>query len=141
MWTATRVGLASGVPLVRIVRIVRLLVGTSPRVYRELLALSLHQHRPEAEVMMSPPKFLDREMRHFMPHLVVHNEGIVPVTLVGLICQVELLFSDGMGARISLDGSTWDVEDLGTENLLEIVDRMAGLIPGEPVPEETGNRT
>lgn len=113
----------------------RLLIGTSPRVYRELLVLSLHGHRPEAEVRMSPPKLLDDETGRFMPHMVVHNEGVVVAAQAGLICWLEMLFSDGMGARVRLDGSTWDVEDLGTEDLLAIVDRMEGMIPTEPAPE------
>ena len=118
----------------------RLLIGTSPRVYRELLALSLHGHRPKAEVRMSPPKLLGDETERFTPHMVVHNEGIIVAAQTGLICWVEMLFSDGMGARIRLDGSAWDVEDLGTEELLAIMDRAEGMIPTGPAPEETGDK-
>ena len=118
----------------------RLLISTSPRVYRELLALSLHGHRPKAEVRMSPPKLLDDETGRFMPHMVVYNEGVVVAACAGLICQVEMLFSDGMGARVSQEGQTWDVEDFGTEELLAIMDRVEGLIPTGPSLEGTGNR-
>ena len=111
----------------------RLLVAISPRLNRELLALSLHGHRPEVEVMMAPPRLLDRELRRFAPHLTVHNEGVVVSERVGLICRVEMLFSDGMGAKISLDSKSWEVEDLGTEELLGLVDRAEAMISGGSV--------
>ncbi len=104
-------------------RIVRILVAVKPRVYREVLALSLHQHRPNAEVLISPPEALDGEVGRFKPHLVVCNEGVVPDIPPGVLCRVEIMFSDGLDARIGLEGQVAEAKDVGIEDLLALMDR------------------
>jgi hypothetical protein len=110
---------------------VRILVAVKPRVYREVLALSLHQHRPDAEVLISPPETLDREVGRFKPHLVVCTEGVAPDVLTGVVCRVEIMFSDGLDARIGLDGRVAEAKDVGTEDLLALVDRTEKMISKE----------
>ena len=46
----------------------------------------------------------------------------------GIRCWIEILYSDGMDARVSLDGKVWEIEDISTEDLLEIVDRTEKLM-------------
>jgi len=46
----------------------------------------------------------------------------------GALCWVEVLYSNGLNARISLDGEVWEIEDISTEDLLEIVDRTEKLM-------------
>ena len=106
----------------------RILVAVKPRVYREVLALSLHQHRPDAEVLISPPESLDEEVGRFKPHLVVCSEGAVPDIPPGVLCRVEVMFSDGLDARIGLDGQVAEAKDVGTEDLLALVDRTEKMI-------------
>ena len=101
----------------------RILVAVKPRVYREVLALSLHQYRPNAEVLISPPDALDGEVGRFKPHLVVCNEGVVPDIPPGVLCRVEIMFSDGLDARIGLDGQVAEAKDVGIEDLLALMDR------------------
>jgi hypothetical protein len=110
---------------------VRILIAVKPRVYREVLALSLHQHRPDAEVLISPPESLDGEVGRFKPHLVVCSEGAVPDIPPGVLCRVEVMFSDGLDARIGLDGRVTEAKDVGTEDLLALVDQTEKMISRE----------
>jgi hypothetical protein len=109
----------------------RILVAVKPRVYREVLALSLHHYRPDDEVLISPPEALDRETGRFSPHLVICSEGAAPDVLPGIMCRVEIMFSDGLDARISMDGRDTEAKDLGTQDLFAFVDRTEMMIPKE----------
>ena len=115
----------------RSVRIVRILVAIKPRVYREVLALSLQHYRPEDEVLISLPETLEGEVERFKPHLVVCTEGAVPDILSGVLCRVEIMFSDGLDARIGLDGQVKEAKDVGTQDLFALVDQTETMIPKE----------
>ena len=111
----------------------RILVAVKPRMYREVIALSLHQHRPDAEVLLCPPEVFDRETESFEPHLVVldDNDGAAPDRLSGVLCRVEILLGASMDARISVDGRAREVKDICTEDLLAVVDEAEKMIPKE----------
>ncbi|HEX2739982.1 MAG TPA: hypothetical protein VHM69_06015, partial [Rubrobacter sp.] len=47
----------------------------------------------------------------------------------GTLCWIEILYSDGLNARISLDGEVWEIEDISIDDLLEIVERVQRSIP------------
>ena len=113
----------------------RILVTVKPRMYRETLALALHEHRPDAEVMLAPSGSLDGEVKDFRPHLLVRNDndGASPEYLNAIACRLEILFSDGMGARVNLDGRVRKMDDMGVEDLLAVVDEIEELISGESV--------
>jgi hypothetical protein len=96
--------------------------------YREVLALLLHRNRSEAEVLISPPEALDGEVGRFKPHLVVCSEGAVPDIPPGVLCRVEIMYSDGLDARIGLDGQVAEAKDVGIEDLLALVDRTEKMI-------------
>ena len=115
----------------RSVRIVRILVALKPRTYREVLALSLHQHRPNAEVLLCPPEVLDRETGRFEPHLVVldDNDGSTMNMLSGVLYRVEILLGASMDARISVDGQAREVKDICIEDLLAVADEAEKMIP------------
>lgn len=114
----------------RRVRIVRILITVKPRMYRESLALSLHGRRPDFEVVLAPTASLDGQAKGFQPDLLIRNDTDgVDMDLMGDIrCWIEILYSDGMDARVSLDGEVWNVTDISTEDLLEIADRTEGLM-------------
>jgi len=101
--------------------------------YRETLALALHEHRPGDEVMLASPEMLDGEVKGFGPHLLVRNDndGAAPEALETVACRIDVLLSDGMGARINLDGRIWETEDMTLDDLLRIVDEVEGLVSGE----------
>ena len=111
------------------------MVTVQPQMYREALALSLHRHRPDAEVLMDPLESPDGELESFGPHLLVRNDtdGTDLLSLVGeeVLCWVEILYSDGMDARINLDGKVWQIEDISMNDLLTLVDKVEKLIPAQ----------
>jgi hypothetical protein len=108
---------------------VRILVTVKPQMYRETLALTLHEHRPDAEVMIAPSESLDGEVTSFRPHLLVRNDdGAGPESLNAIAYRIEILYSDGMGARINLNGRIREIEDMCVDDLLQIVDEAEGLI-------------
>jgi hypothetical protein len=112
---------------------VRVLVTVKPQMYRETLALTLHEHRPDAEVMIATSESLDGEATRFRPHLLVRNDddGAGPKSLNAIACRVEILYTDGMGARINLNGRIWKIEDMTLDDLLRIVDEVEEIVSGE----------
>jgi hypothetical protein len=109
---------------------VRILVTVKPQMYRETLALALHEHRPDAEVMLGPSESLDGEVKDFGPHLLVRNDndGSAPEALETIACRIDVLLTDGMGAKIKLDGRVRKIEDMCVADLLAVVDEVEELI-------------
>ncbi len=114
----------------RSVRIVRMLVTAKPTMYRETLALALHRYRPDAEVMLVSSDSLDGEVAGFGSHLLVHNDTdeATPEALNNVLCRIEVLISDSMGARIIMDGRVREIEDMCIDDLLRVVDEVEALI-------------
>lgn len=112
----------------------RILVTVKPKMYRETLALTLHKHRPNAEVMLASADSVDGRVKEFAPDLLVRNDndGLAPEYLNAIACRIEVLYTDGMGARINLNGRIREVEDMGVEDLLAVLDEVEEYISGEP---------
>ena len=112
----------------------RILVTVKPQMYRETLALTLLKHRPDAEVMLAPADSLDGEVTDFGPDLLVRSDddGLAPEYLNAITCRIEILYSDGMGARINLNGRVWEIEDMSVKDLLAVLDDVEAFISGEP---------
>lgn len=115
----------------RSVHIVRILVAVEPRMYREVIALSLYQHRPDAEVLICPLESLEGEIGRFEPHLLVldDNGGTAPDGLTEVLYRVEIMLAASMDARISVDGRAREVKDICIEDLLAAVDEAEKMIP------------
>jgi hypothetical protein len=114
-------------------KMVRVLVTVEPRMYREAIALYVHRNRPEAEVMLVPEDVLDGQVEDFAPHVLVRNDsdGVAPEELLGsVVCCMEVLFTDGMAARVSVGGSSYTIEDASMEDLLALVDKAEVLASG-----------
>ena len=113
----------------------RILVTVRPQMYRETLALALHEHRPGDEVMLAPSESLDGEVKDFGPHLLVRNDNdeAAPEYLNATAYRIDVLLTNGMGARINLDGRVWKIEDMCVDDLLTVVDEVEELISREPV--------
>lgn len=112
---------------------VRVLVTVEPRMYREAIALAVQRNRPEAEVMLVPEEVLDGQVEDFAPHVLVRNDsdGVGPEELLGsVVCRIEVLYTDGMAARVSVGGSSYTIEDASIEDLLALVDKAEGLASG-----------
>jgi hypothetical protein len=105
----------------------RILVAIAPRMYREAIAGYLLQQRPGYEVRSAAPADAEEEVILFAPHLLVHDDtaGVDPRVLEGIQSLVEMLYSDSMGARISVDGRVEESQDISTEVLLRVADEAA----------------
>ncbi len=108
----------------------RVLITVSPRMYREATALSLHRHRPHFEVRIAPPETAEEEVKAFRPHLLVHNDtdGLNEEVLEDVLCWVEVLYSDSMDAKISVDGHLEEVKDISADDLLRAADEAAARV-------------
>ena len=124
---------------------IRVLVTLSPRMYREAVALSVQRNRPGlVDVRLAPPEAAEAELASFRPHLLVHDDargdprrGSAPIPEAALETvphRLEVLYSDGMDARISADGHLTEVRDASTEDLLGAVDGAAELAEREENP-------
>jgi hypothetical protein len=110
---------------------VRILVTISPRLYREVLALSIHSRYPDSEVMLAPLDSLDGEAERFGPHALVQDadeEGLPQAVPDGVVCRVSVLkTTDRLDATIELDGATSEVHDVCLEDLFEVLEKAERL--------------
>ena len=109
---------------------VRVLVTVQPRMYREAIALAVQRNRPEAEVMLVPEEVMDGQVKDFAPHVLVRNDsdGVAPEELLGrVVCRMEVLYTDGMAARVNVGASYYTIEDASMEDLLALVDKAESL--------------
>ncbi|MGI8911925.1 MAG: hypothetical protein ACR2JR_15465 [Rubrobacteraceae bacterium] len=111
----------------------RILITVAPLMYREALALAIYQDLPEAEVMIGSLGKLDGQAENFEPHLLIRNDtdGADMSLQTGALCWIEVLYSNGLNARISLDGEVWEIEDISIEDLLGLVKQAEKLVPGQ----------
>lgn len=125
---------------------VRVLVTLSPRMYRQAVALCVQRGRPGlVDVRIAPPEAMKDELASFRPHLLVHNDprgdakgGTAPIpeeALEAVPHRMEVLYSDGMDARMCADGSITELRDASTEDLLAAVDVAAVLAGQEAIPD------
>ena len=113
----------------------RALIALAPRMYREVIALSVYRHHPGLDVRVSPPEAAERELVGFQPHLLVHTgiNGVPTETLADIPCRVEVLWDvgpygrTGLDGKISVDGKVSEAPDMSIEDLLRVVDRASSL--------------
>ena len=112
---------------------VRVLVTVEPRMYREAIALALQRARPHSEVMLAPENVLDGQVGEFAPHVLVRNDSdreIPEGQLSSVVLSVEVLYTDGMSARISVGARSYTIEDATMDDLISLVDEAEGLASG-----------
>jgi hypothetical protein len=115
------------------VRILRILLTITPRLYREVLALSIHRRYPDFEVMLAPPWSLNGEAERFEPHVLVQDyeeEGLPPAVPDGVLCRIRLLKADCIDATIEVDGTSSEVHDACLEDLFGMLDKAESLSQG-----------
>ena len=120
---------------------IRVLVTLSPRMYRQAVALSIQRNRPGlVDVRIAPPEAMEEQLASFRPHLLVHNDaasadsgsGVLPEAALQVVPhRIEVLYSDGMDARLSADGHISEIRDASTEDLLKAVDAASSLADRE----------
>ena len=112
---------------------VRVLVTVEPRMYREALAIAVHRNRPEAEVMLVSEEVMNGQAEDFAPHVLVRNDSdeAFPEGLLGsVVCRMEVLYTNGMAARVSVGGNSYTIEDATMVDLLSLVDEAEELVSG-----------
>ena len=101
--------------------------------YREAIALYVQRDRPKAEVMLVSEEVMDGQVEDFAPHVLVRNDSdrVVPEGLLGsMVCRMEVLYTDGMAARVSVGDSSYTIEDATMEDLISLVDEAEELVSG-----------
>jgi hypothetical protein len=48
-----------------------------------------------------------------------------------VVCRIEILFSDGMDARVVVDGQVTRIDDMSLDELFGVVDEVETRILGE----------
>jgi hypothetical protein len=113
---------------------VRILITITPRMYREVLALSIHRRRPHFEVLLAPPRSSDGEIEHFGPHVLM-QDGKEALALLGLpdgvLCRVRMLTTERVDATVELDGTASEVRDVLFEDLFEVLVKAEALCKGD----------
>ena len=112
---------------------VRVLVTVEPRMYREAIALAVQSNRPKAEVMLVSEEVMDGQVKEFAPHVLVRNDfdrAVSEELLCSVVCRMEVLYTDGMAARVSVGGNSYTIEDASMEDLLSLVDEAEELLSG-----------
>lgn len=112
---------------------VRILVTITPRMYREVLALSIHRRRPDFEVLIAPPGSLDGEAELFGPQVLVldaDQAGLPRALAQGVVCLVRILITDRIDAMIELDGTTSELRDASLDDLFAVLKEAEGLSRG-----------
>ena len=114
----------------------RILITISPRLYREAIALSIHRHRPDFEVLLAPPNSLDGEAERFGPHALVQDAdeaGLPPSVPDGVVCRVRVLkTTERMDATMELGGAaTSELRDVTLEELFVALDETERLSQGD----------
>ena len=110
--------------------LVRILITITPRLYREVLALSIQRHHPHFEVLLAPPGNLDGEAARFEPHVFVQDAddaGLPPALAEGVVCRVRILKTDRIDATIELDGTSTELCDASLDELFAVLDEAEML--------------
>jgi hypothetical protein len=97
--------------------------------YRESLALAIHRHSSNFEVLIAAPKDLDREVERFEPHALVRDDdGVDTGAPEGVICWAGIIIDNHLNARISVDGRISEIHDVSLEEFIAALDETEGLI-------------
>jgi hypothetical protein len=105
----------------------RILIVLTPLMYREAIAHSLRQNRPDLEVRIAAPEAAEGELRSFAPHLLVHTDtdGLDRAAVEGVPSWVEVGYSDSMNAWVYSGEYLANHEDISTDILLGLADEVA----------------
>ena len=120
---------SGGYPSAESEHLMRVLIANSPLMYRQTLAMAIHRHDPDFEVLIADPAFLDGEAERFAPHVLVRDDdGIEVGSPEGVVCWVGIIIDNHLKARISMDGRVSEVHEVSLEEMLATLDEAAKLV-------------
>jgi hypothetical protein len=97
--------------------------------YRETLALAIHRHNPDFEVMIADPASLSMEAERFGPHALVRDDDGVEVgSSDGVVCWVGITSDNHLHARTGVDGEVSEVRGVNLYELLAVLDEAARFV-------------
>jgi hypothetical protein len=106
----------------------RILIANTPLMYRESLALAVHRHNPDFEVMIADPASMDGEAERFGPHALIRDDdGIEVASPDGVVCWVGIIDGD-LKARVSIDGKVSGIHEVSLYELLAVLDEAARFV-------------
>ncbi len=107
----------------------RILVANTPLMYRESLALAIHRHNPDFEVIIADPTTMDGEAERFGPHTLIRDDdGIEVASPDGVVCWVGIMIDDHLKARISVDGKVSEIHEVSMEEVLAALEEAAKFV-------------
>lgn len=107
----------------------RILIANTPLMYRESLALAIHQHNPDFEVMIANPASMDGEATRFGPQALIRDDdGIEVASPDGVVCWVGIMIDDHLKARISFEREVSKVHEVSLDELLAALDGAAKFV-------------
>lgn len=90
---------------------------------------NLRNERPGAEVIVASPAELDGTVDRFRPHLVVCNT-VTRKVHDRVPCWIEILVHENLDANVSIYGRSSTLENVGTKDLLQIMDDVECHLAG-----------
>ena len=111
----------------------RILISITPRMYREVLTLSIHRCRPDFEMLLAPPRSPDGRVVRFRPHVLVQDadEAKPPSLSDSVVCRVLMRVADRVDTTIELDGTTSKIHDVRFGDLLGALEKAEELSRGK----------
>ncbi len=109
----------------------RVFITVEPRMYREVLIITLRRRRPLVESVLAEPAALDRTAGKFEPHLIVCDQATQKVR-DSAASWIEAQVKDGLDTATCVDGKRLEIRDLDTDDLLAILDEAEGQFTSEP---------
>jgi len=107
----------------------RILIANTPLMYREILAMAIHRHDPDFEVMIADPATMDGEAERFGPHTLIRDDdGIEVGAPDSVVCWVGIMTEDHLKARISIDGRVSEIHEVSMDELLAALDEDAKFV-------------
>jgi len=110
-------------------QVMRILIANTPLMYRESLALAVHRHNPDFEVMIADPVTMDGEAERFGPHALVRDDdGIELNSPDGVVCWVGIMIDNHLHARISIDGMVSEIHEVSLYEMLAALDEVTKVV-------------
>jgi len=107
----------------------RVLVANEPRLYREGIAATLRDLKPDVDVLVVEPEALDREVGRSVADMVLCSH-VTPVVKNEALVSIEFYLEGKPLMGVNVDGLSLRAIDDGLPTLLSLVDRTELLAYG-----------